>query len=401
MVCPPDFVDECYKDKYLSLLKKLTLVIPTYNRNYYLSRCLWYHAHFPFGQIIVADSSPEEKKVVNRETVAKIREMFGANVRYLEYRPEAEKYGGDIYRKWEDAVQHVVTDYSIICIDKAFLEPTWLTKSIKHLDGNVETVSVYGNWDAVCANRCCFSNGKYIINKDTQRFVLPNNYYDVHQQARDRIYDIFKVIPAWRNNQLFAVTRAELHKLLYSLLIKYEIDDVRYGELIVGQLGNIYGNIKYIDGVMCIRDIVTFTNYRIEKRKMNSESSDSRYPHFIALSRISPSFHEKFTRCINGELKKIGEDSIDITINDIGRFDNVEGSKGSILVQKHKALYNIWFTYVPIGLQNVIISVLNVLLPTFPKPNKTYLPETDEFYKLIANVIANGELHQKEDEAYI
>ena len=56
-----DFVDECYADKDLSLLKKLTLVIPTYNRNYYLSRCLWYHAHFPFGQIIVADSSPEEK----------------------------------------------------------------------------------------------------------------------------------------------------------------------------------------------------------------------------------------------------------------------------------------------------------------------------------------------------
>ena len=44
-----DFVDECYADKDLSLLKKLTLVIPTYNRNYYLSRCLWYHAHFPFG----------------------------------------------------------------------------------------------------------------------------------------------------------------------------------------------------------------------------------------------------------------------------------------------------------------------------------------------------------------
>ena len=64
-----DFVDECYADKDLSLLKKLTLVIPTYNRNYYLSRCLWYHAHFPFGEIIVADSSPEEKKVVNRETV--------------------------------------------------------------------------------------------------------------------------------------------------------------------------------------------------------------------------------------------------------------------------------------------------------------------------------------------
>ena len=47
-----DFVDEYYADKDLSPLKKLTLVIPTYNRNYYLSRCLWYHAHFPFGQSV-------------------------------------------------------------------------------------------------------------------------------------------------------------------------------------------------------------------------------------------------------------------------------------------------------------------------------------------------------------
>ena len=64
---------------------------------------------------------PEEKKVVNRETVAKIREMFGANVLYLEYQPETEKYGGDIYRKWGKAVQHVETEYSQICTDKEFL----------------------------------------------------------------------------------------------------------------------------------------------------------------------------------------------------------------------------------------------------------------------------------------
>ena len=99
-----DYVDAYYQDKDLSLLNKLTLVIPTYNRNYYLSRCLWYHAHFPFGQIIIADSSPEDKKIVNRETVEKIRSLFHINIIYLEYEPETEKYGGDIYKKWGDAV---------------------------------------------------------------------------------------------------------------------------------------------------------------------------------------------------------------------------------------------------------------------------------------------------------
>ena len=136
MIREMDFIDECYDDKDLSLLKKLTLVIPTYNRNYYLSRCLWYHAHFPFGQIIVADSSPEEKKIVNRETVAKIQDWFGTNVLYLEYEPENEIYGGDIYRKWGDAVMHVKTDYSIITTDKQFLYPLSLKSRINYLIDN-------------------------------------------------------------------------------------------------------------------------------------------------------------------------------------------------------------------------------------------------------------------------
>ena len=85
-----DFVDECYADKDLSLLKKLTLIIPTHNRNY-LSRCLWYHAHFPFGQIIIADSSHDEKKRENQKTVVNVQQMFGANILYLEYEPETEK----------------------------------------------------------------------------------------------------------------------------------------------------------------------------------------------------------------------------------------------------------------------------------------------------------------------
>ena len=72
--------------------------------------------------------------MVNRETVAKVREMFGANVRYLEYEPETEKYGGDIYRKWGDAVQHVNTPYSSIPKDKDFLIPTVLIKEIDLLE---------------------------------------------------------------------------------------------------------------------------------------------------------------------------------------------------------------------------------------------------------------------------
>ena len=140
----PDFVDEYYADKNLSQLEKLTLIIPTYNRNYYLSRCLWYHAHFPFHQIIVADSSPEEKKVVNRNTISKIQAVFGTDILYLEYTPETEQYGGDIYRKWGDAVQHVETEYSQFCTDKEFLIPTSLNECISYLFENPDYITAEG-----------------------------------------------------------------------------------------------------------------------------------------------------------------------------------------------------------------------------------------------------------------
>ena len=145
-----DFLTNYYLDYDLSPLKKLTLVIPTYNRNYYLSRCLWYHAHFPFGQIIVADSSPEEKKIVNRKTVEKVREMFEADILYLEYEPETEKYGGDIYRKWGDAIQHVTTKYSEVVTDKEFLLPNAVITCLQYLEEHKDYIACGGKKYSIC-----------------------------------------------------------------------------------------------------------------------------------------------------------------------------------------------------------------------------------------------------------
>lgn len=147
-----DFINEYYVGKEFSQLKMLTLVIPIHNRNYYLSRCLWYHAHFPFGEIIVADSSSDEKKVVNRKTVKMIREKFGANVRYLEYEPETEEYGGDIFRKWGDAIQHVETEYSMICTDKEFVMPEMVLNAVDYLSKNDDYTIVDGAYYYVEVN---------------------------------------------------------------------------------------------------------------------------------------------------------------------------------------------------------------------------------------------------------
>ena len=283
-----DFVDECYADKDLSLLKKLTLVIPTYNRNYYLSRCLWYHAHFPFGEIIVADSSPEEKKAVNRETVQKIREMFGANIRYLEYEPETEKYGGDIARKWGDAVQHVETEYSQIVTDKEFLIPTTANKCIGYLEQHHDY------------------SGSIGIRYDLQQEGWFNPWSpNPISFEEDTILERFKKYNSteYPDELVLSIQRAEIHKVYYENLANYEIDDIRFGEGCLELQTLIFGKTKrFPDLIGKIRDV---TNLRVNRgRKNREDSSSSRYPSIkdYPPEKLNMSL-KKFERCICITLK--------------------------------------------------------------------------------------------------
>lgn len=258
-----DFVDECYADKDLSLLKKLTLVIPTYNRNYYLSRCLWYHAHFPFGEIIVADSSPEEKKVVNRETVQRIREMFGANIRYLEYEPETEKYGGDIYRKWGDAVQHVETEYSQICTDKDFQIPTTHTKCIEHLEMYTDYTLAEGD------NYLIKNNNK---NNKKEYYLWQSRGSIIATEPLTRLY---MVIP-YNACPLLAIYRSGLQKEIYSRYISSSTPDLRFGEATIELLSIISGKYLRLSGnESTCRDII---NLQVGNKINKEESSTIRYP---------------------------------------------------------------------------------------------------------------------------
>jgi len=300
----PDFVDECYADKDLSLLKKLTLVIPTYNRNYYLSRCLWYHAHFPFGEIIVADSSPEEKKVVNRETVAKVREMFGANVRYLEYEPETEKYGGDIYRKWGDAVQHVETEYSQIVTDKEFLLPEVVPECIDYLDKNPDFVSIGGKKYSLCAKY------KNIYSTNERDYHLiprkPNRTSELSDTILDRYSNAFLKTTGWDKNILLTIYRSKQHKYIYNLLDQYAISDLRYSELVCAYAGYLFGKFKYInDNIYKVRDIIIFNNEGGQiVGKKSSESSNTRYPYLSDYAQIPDGviFYERLMICCTSQL---------------------------------------------------------------------------------------------------
>lgn len=274
MVRERDFVDECYADKDLSLLKKLTLVIPTYNRNYYLSRCLWYHAHFPFGQIIVADSSPEEKKVVNRETVAKVREMFGADILYLEYEPETDKYGEDIYEKWADAVMHVETEYSKISTDKEFIIPTAISNIINHLDQHLDYMTSDG-----------ISLFVQVSNDDDAWYIWTpedKSYCDNNLLTRMNEVYLSSGNRQGRLNTLTGVRRTSFQKWIYRKLVCYSLTDIRFGDNVPQILSILQSKRRRFNEEYLVRDL---TEYRNNEIVVSSESSCFRYPHVIDYCR--------------------------------------------------------------------------------------------------------------------
>jgi glycosyltransferase domain-containing protein len=263
-----DFVDEFYVEKDLSILKKLTVVIPTYNRNYYLSRCLWYHSHFPFGEIIVADSSLEDKKVVNRETVRKLAEERGVKIRYLEYPPETERYGGDIVRKWGDAVQHVETKYSQICTDKEFLIPLTLCKFISFLEENVD-------YDIAAGQRYDMNSSK---SKEIALFEAFSGRSSLdYSDPLARLVAIS--ISKSDSFNISSLRRSQVLKYTYDKLFESGIDDLRFGEFGVELLSVILSKSIYFprDPHIC-RDSTQLTISFRKWKRLSSESSTLRYP---------------------------------------------------------------------------------------------------------------------------
>lgn len=339
-----DPIDKYYADEDLSPLKKLTVVIPTYNRNYYLSRCLWYHSHFPFGEIIVADSSSEEKKAVNRETVRKIVEARGANIRYLEYPPESEKYGGDIYRKWGDAIQHVETEYSQICTDKEFLIPMTLCKCIAFLDKHED-------YDIAVGSRYNTRLSKSMNIEYFEAFPgrsLSIDYPD--PLARLLVFSVSK--PDTFN--LLSLRRSHVHKYTYTKLFESGINDLRFGELGVELLSIISSKSIYFSNKphTCRDTTILLSSHRL--RYSTPESSATRYPllNKYVQNELYADYMDRLSSCLTREYLSSCPSTMTVQeVNDLMKITirNLQIIRGFFGNTQSKILYYamLMLTYLP------------------------------------------------------
>lgn len=277
-------------DDLLRPLKKLTVVLPTYGRNYYLSRSLLYYTRFPFGEIIVADSSHSEKKHINKEIVLSIQKNSKTKIRYLEFEPESEIYGGDIYKKWGSAVLQVNTEYSIISTDKEFFIVETLVKCIEFLDENPDITICEGEYYYIESPR----ERKY-----TTRNMYPAKTSLLQDDAVSRL-NAAKMGKNISSNQM-GLRRAGFHKQLYKKLESDGIDDIRFGEFTLELLTLIRSKTMYLNQPYCYRDIC---NLSINNKLKKNESSSLRYPYLETYQKegIYEIYFERFVNCLAPEI---------------------------------------------------------------------------------------------------
>jgi glycosyltransferase domain-containing protein len=281
-----DLIDQFYAENDFSALQKITIIIPTYNRNFHLSRCIWYLSHFPFKEIIVADSSIGEKKAINRQTIDKFSR---GNITYIEYEPETLIYGEDIIKKHADSISRVQTEYCVFTVDKEFIIPTTLCKCIDFLEHHPD-------YDTI--------NGIFIYTETSNQKEIKFTSPFPSKRSIDYADPIVRLLMSLTSTDhvssiSLGVRRATTHKKIYSSLEDYSIQYLRMGEIAISYLTIILSKCAFLsDNIHSIRDTThVFANGHFNR----SESSCLRYPlidEFIINGVKDTSFFERFINCM-------------------------------------------------------------------------------------------------------
>ena len=214
------------------------IIIPTYNRPDYLARILAYYNDCGKDfNIIVADSSSNDIKKINKKLISQIRNL---DILYV------DKYSAEIsfYFKFADIVNYVKEKYCVFCADDDFSITDGIKKSVDFLEKN---------------NGFAAAHGKYVkfnlkINKEKKQEISFMPIYPhksiTSDDAKTRlIVHLSNYYPTF-----YAVHRSHLLKEAYKEALKSKINPLLFGELLPSAITLIYGKIKSLNVLYAARD---------------------------------------------------------------------------------------------------------------------------------------------------
>jgi len=214
------------------------IIIPIFNRPVYLKRILSYYSDSETAHnIIVADSSLDENKELNKKTISSVSNL---DIKYL------DNYSTEInaHHKMADAVNYAEGKYCLFCADDDFVTTNGINQSVDFLEQNPDFTIAHGFY---------ISFHLKTDDGEKQQFCWkPVNSGEeiTFPEAKDRLIFHFSNY----HPTIFAVHRTELLKMVYKETLKSKVDPLFFGELLPSMLTLIYGKIKRLDVLYAARD---------------------------------------------------------------------------------------------------------------------------------------------------
>ena len=224
-----------------NIADNLTVFIPTINRTQILRRLLEYYQAFntPF-RLVIADSSSQENKEINKETV----ESFGHSLLAIEYLPYETTLHP--YLKWADMVQKAQTKYIVLNADDDFLIPAGIEQCIQYLERHEDFVCCQGNYLGFTYTKDHGLQWKTLYlyaAADIERKQFEN------PSPSDRLSH--HLIQYYE--MLYAVHRTELFQLVLKEMVDNDINPTAFGLYFIDLLQLVYGKSMQINTLYAVR----------------------------------------------------------------------------------------------------------------------------------------------------
>ncbi len=218
--------------------KSFTIVIPTYNRPYYLQRILQYYDQSHDYNIIVVDSSSDENKVKNKRIVAACKSI--AIDHHNDYSPAI-----GLYEKINDSLQMVQTEFCTICADDDFITLDGMRQAADFLDSHDDYAVAQGYYISFWVN-------SEIGNK--KQFHWQTRYASWSNTSHSPKERLRRHLSCYWTPTFYGVHRTKLLRMIFQESVK-RANDLRFGEMLPTMLTAIYGKIKYLDVFYAARDL--------------------------------------------------------------------------------------------------------------------------------------------------
>ncbi len=234
----------------------ITILILTYNRPDYLKRILSYYSDYQIAyNIIVADSSSDENKQLNRGAISSFSNI---NISHINnYPSETNPYG-----KLAHALNYVDTKYCVLCADDDFITPNGINQSVDFLEHNPDFTVAHGRYisfrlesdgteERFCWKPIYLPPGIKTYRKpaDTLRRLNTESsiaFADAEERLRYHLSNYF--MPT-----VYAVHRTDFLKLIVEEAVKFT-SDYQFAELLCSMLTLIHGKMKCLDVLYAARD---------------------------------------------------------------------------------------------------------------------------------------------------